>query len=956
MDSKKSNLMRKPCLALMVFGLLVGFASTSQAFEMTHHAQGIAISNTGANANQPVIVSKPNDETFHYREGESPNLSISDASAHWLDINTIAWFENSGASRYALWSRAQGSPQIGQQKEFKRYPLSISGIIDNPDAPYLNGRTAFHLQVSRTEAKALLKTQLLAVALENNGKPIAVTRVQIPGVVDDLYTLGSDSALQAHLGSWIEGNKVHFALWAPTAQKVELLLYSDNKSLLPASPITMKEDSATGVWHYQGSAALNKKYYRYRVKAFQPETDKVENMVTTDPYSLSLSRSSQYSQVVDLTAEETKPAGWDTQRTPKMKKPIENVVYEMHIRDFSASDTQGTPKYNGKYLALTENQRESVQHLRSLQQAGLTTVHLLPTNDLASIPEEDSKSVNITDTVSKLCRISPSAKLCRSGASSSTTILSLLEQANPYSGEAQDIMADIRALDSFNWGYDPYHYTVPEGSYAVKADGISRIREYRQMVQALHEMGLLVVSDVVFNHTYSAGLDDKSVLDKVVPGYYHRLNPITGAIEHSTCCENTASEHRMFSKLMSDSLTTWAREYRIDGFRFDLMGHLMKSSVLHAYRQVKRINPNIWFYGEGWDFAEVANGQRGENATQWNMAGTGIGTYNDRLRDAVRGGAPFDSGDEIKQSFGFANAGDRFDASVQSRMDLIRYGMAGNLQNYPLQTYSGAMVYGRDYQYNGQAAGYTLSPQESINYVSKHDNQTLWDINQYKVADNVSSANRARMQIVALSTVLLGEGVPFLHMGSELLRSKSMERDSYDSGDWFNRVDFSMQTNNWNVGLPRADKDKANWPTIASVISNPNTQASAQDIRWTDSAFKDLLRIRASSPLFKLSREDQVVKRVKFHNTGPDSLPGLIAMSISDGPEVGGDLDKQFSGILVVINANTVEQSIHIRGYEHYVLHPVLQDSRDDIVKQACVDGSIFTVPGLTAAVFVKPR
>ena len=262
--------------------------------------------------------------------------------------------------------------------------------------------------------------------------------------------------------------------------------------------------------------------------------------------------------------------------------------------------------------------------MKSLKEAGLTTIHLLPTYDLASIPEDPAKTVNLTDTVEKLCGINPDAKLCSDGTSRGATILSLLEQTDPDSGEAQALLADVRPLDGFNWGYDPFHYNAPEGSYAVATDGISRIREYRQMVQKLHDMGFRVVQDVVYNHTYSSGLYDKSVLDKAVPGYYHRLNPITGAVENSTCCDNTASENRMFEKLVADSVVMWAQDYKIDGFRFDLMGHLMKSSMLHVYEKTKLVDEDTWFYGEGWNFGEVADGQRGENATQWPMAGTGL--------------------------------------------------------------------------------------------------------------------------------------------------------------------------------------------------------------------------------------------------------------------------------------------------------------------------------------------
>ncbi|MEL7382079.1 MAG: pullulanase-type alpha-1,6-glucosidase [Pseudomonadota bacterium] len=894
--------------------------------------------------------------TLKYSPDQQTVVELSGAAAHWLDVTTLAWFEHSDAASYQLWSSTQGGAEITQPERFTKREMALGGQIEHPGFPHLNDRREFQLNVSEIEAKALLKGQLILVALDSDNLPLAATRVQVPGVIDALYTQGSDDADEAKLGSWIEGNTAHFALWAPTAQQVELYLYNQDKALIASSPVAMTLDSKTGVWHYQGSDELENVFYRYRVKAYHPKTDQVEWMMTTDPYSLSLSTSSLHSQLVDLNAPETKPAGWDSQTIPELANPEDNIIYELHIRDFSASDQFGTAQRNGKYGAFLEEERDSVKQLKSLREAGLTTIHLLPSYDLASVPEDPAKTVNLTDSVAKLCTVNPNAKLCSDGTSPSTTIIELLEQTDPSSGEAQALLADIRPLDSFNWGYDPFHYSAPEGSYAVSSDGRERIREYREMVQKLHKLGFRVVQDVVYNHTYSSGLYDKSVLDKTVPGYYHRLNPITGAVENSTCCDNTASEHRMFEKLVADSVMMWAKDYKIDGFRFDLMGHLMKSSMLHVYEQTKQVDPDTWFYGEGWNFGEVANGQRGENATQWPMAGTGIGTYNDRLRDGVRGGGPFDSGDALLKTPGFANAGDRFDARLQSKMDLIRYGMTGNLQNYPLQTASGTVVYGRDFQYGGQGAAYTLDPQESINYVSKHDNQTLWDFNQYKASPEVTAEDRARMQIVGLSTVMLGQGVPFLHMGSELLRSKSMERDSYDSGDWYNKVDFSKQTNNWNVGLPRADKDQANWDAIKSVISNPNTQASAEDIEWTDNAFKALLKVRSSTPLLRLVSEQEVIERVRFHNTGPDSLPGLIAMSVNDGVAVGADLDNANDALMVIINANTQTQHLYVEHAAGFELHQALLDSADPRVKQAKFDNGTFSVPGLTAAVFVIPQ
>ena len=260
-------------------------------------------------------------------------------------------------------------------------------------------------------------------------------------------------------------------------------------------------------------------------------------------------------------------------------------------------------------------------------------------------------------------------------------------------------MAAVAETDGYNWGYDPLHYTVPEGGYAVDPVGAARTTEFRRMVAGVNDAGLRVVMDVVYNHTSAAGTDPKSVLDQIVPGYYHRLLE-DGTVANSTCCANTAPEHAMMGKLVVDSLVTWARQYKVDGFRFDLMGHHPKANILAVRAALDRLTVardgvdgrSILLYGEGWNFGEVANDARFVQATQANMAGTGIGTFNDRLRDAVRGGGPFDANPRVQ---GFASGlytdpnGDEVNGSPAEQKarllhahDLIKVGLTGNLRGY----------------------------------------------------------------------------------------------------------------------------------------------------------------------------------------------------------------------------------------------------------------------------------
>jgi pullulanase/glycogen debranching enzyme len=256
--------------------------------------------------------------------------------------------------------------------------------------------------------------------------------------------------------------------------------------------------------------------------------------------------------------------------------------------------------------------------------------------------------------------------------------------------------------------------------------------------------------------------------------------------------------------------------------------------------------------------------------------------------------------------------------------------------------------------YNGQPAGYTEDPQEDITYISKHDNQTLYDNNTYKNPVGTSMADRVRVQNVGLSTVLLGQGVPFMHAGSDLLRSKSFDRDSYNSGDWFNKLDFTYQANNYGVGLPVAGKNQENWPIMEPLLANADLMPAPTDIELSAALFQELLAIRNSSPLFRLQSAEDIQARVAFHNTGPDQIPGLIVMTVSD--RIEPDLDRGQELFVVLINANDEAQTITVPDLANLelALHRVQANSVDEVVNTASFDSATgtFTVPGRTTAVF----
>ncbi len=564
-------------------------------------------------------------------------------------------------------------------------------------------------------------------------------------------------------------------------------------------------------------------------------------------------------------------------------------------------------------------------------------IHLLPTFDIATINEDAA------------ARVEPAP--------------AALAALPPDSEEQQAIIGETRDLDGFNWGYDPLHYNVPEGSYSTDPNGPARILEYRQMVQALHAVGLRVVADVVYNHTNASGQNANAVLDRIVPGYYHRLSA-AGRVETSTCCQNTATEHAMMRKLMVDSVRLWVEQYGINAFRFDLMGHHMKDDMLAVRAALDEIDPSIYVYGEGWDFGEVAGNARGPNATQFNMAGTGIGTFNDRLRDAARGGSPF--GGQQEQGFitGLYVAPNETDQGAEGEQlarllhlsDLVRVGLAGNLAGYEFTGASGDTVSGADVDYNGNPAGYTADPQENIVYVSKHDNETLFDAIQYKAPAGVDMAGRTRMQKLGNSIVMFSKGVPFFQAADDLLRSKSLDRNSYNSGDWFNAIDWTGQTTNWGHGLPPATDNESMWPVMATLLANPALAPQPENIAAAAAHFREIAQIRAGSPLFRLRTAEEVQARLQFFNTGPDQIPGVIVMSLSD--LVGDNLDPDTDRVVVVFNADDEEVVLPVAelGGRVMTLHPVLAASADPVVAGSSWDGvaGAFTVPGRTTAVFVQ--
>jgi pullulanase-type alpha-1,6-glucosidase len=468
--------------------------------------------------------------------------------------------------------------------------------------------------------------------------------------------------------------------------------------------------------------------------------------------------------------------------------------------------------------------------------------------------------------------------------------------------------------------------------------------------------------DVVYNHTSQSQQGPLSVLDRIVPTYYYRLGN-DGHILNDSCCADTAQENAMMGKLMIDSVSLWARQYKVDSFRFDIMGFTPLDLLKRLQASVNQAaGRDIYLYGEAWNFGSVANDARFVQARQANMAGTGIGSFNDRMRDSVRGGGCCDGGRWLISQQGFINGvyTDPNALSTQTRddalrlADLVRVALSGTLRDYRFTDRFGSVRTNAQIDYFGQQAGFAANPSETINYIEAHDNQTLFDINAYKLPQSTPLADRVRVQTLGAAINVLAQGIPFFHAGQEILRSKSLDRDSYNAGDWFNKLDYSYATNNFGVGLPMAGPNQDNWSLMAPILTNPLIKPDTRAIVAAKNAFEDFLAIRADSTLFRLRTAQDVIDRLKFYNVGPNQVPGLVAMSI-DGTQYQG---AKYKAVVVVFNVDKAARSIAIPELKgrKLQLHRAQRNGSDDVVKASAFDpaGGTFAIPARTAAVFVQ--
>ena len=512
------------------------------------------------------------------------------------------------------------------------------------------------------------------------------------------------------LGAVITGDSTTFKVWAPTASKVVLNLYTDGHTDSLIKSVDMIKGER-GVWSYT-EACGHGTYYTYTV------TTAVGTQDATDPYAKAAGVNGNRSMVVDLSL--TDPMGWESDKVVELESYTDAVIWEIHVRDFS--NKIPSSQYKGKYLAFTErglvNEQGVSVGIDYLLELGITHVHLLPVYDYATVDE-----------------------------------------SNPDS--------------SFNWGYDPKNYNVPEGSYSTDPyNGEVRIMEFKQMVQALHNVGIGVIMDVVYNHTY----DGNASFNKIVPYYYYRFNADGSNVSASGCGNDTASERYMFGKFMVDSVTYWATEYNLDGFRFDLMGLHDLETMDEVEKAVHAVNPDAIIYGEGWTMGATVDGSAQANQSNISQivpsegAAGSVAVFNDAIRDGLKGSV-FDP-----LSQGYING------AYGANATKVKFGINGGA---------------------GSGATWRVTGAAVINYMSAHDNNTLWDKLSMANADNTLE-ERLAMNRLGAAIVMISKGTPFWQAGEEMLRSKPDGEGGYDE----NSYKSSDEVNNirWDALVPGSNE------------------------------------------------------------------------------------------------------------------------------------------------------
>jgi pullulanase len=551
-----------------------------------------------------------------------------------------------------------------------------------------------------------------------------------------------------------------FRIWAPTAEKAKVIIYDKGLGGTPLSETAMKKD-VQGTWVAQLDEDLKGKFYTFRIKAGGKWLNE-----TPGVYATAVGVNGMRAAVIDMN--ETNPDGWENDAKPALKNYGDIIIYEMQIRDVSMSPNSGIVN-KGKFLGLCETgtvnpqgEKTGIDHLEEL---GITHLHLLPSFDFKSIDETG------------------------------------LDQ------------------NKYNWGYDPQNYNVPEGSFSTDPyNPLCRIREFKQMVLALHQKGIRVVMDVVYNHTSDT---DNSNFNLTAPGYFYRHNADGKLSNASGCGNETASERPMMRKFMIESLKHWINEYHIDGFRFDLMGIHDIATMNEISRELHKINPTIFLYGEGWTAGSSPLPEKDQALKKYTFRLDSIAAFSDDIRDGIKG--TWNN-----------NTAKGFVSGATGLEESIKFGVVASTQ-HPQVDYS---------KVNYSKEPWAKEPFQTINYASCHDNHTLWD--KLKITNpEDTEADRIKMDKLANTIVITSQGVPFIHAGADFLLTKQGVENSFNSPDSINQIDWSRKTRYHQVF----------------------------------EYYQDLIKLRKAHPAFRMPNADDIRKNLAFID---NNIPNVVVFELKN--------------------------------------------------------------------------
>lgn len=567
----------------------------------------------------------------------------------------------------------------------------------------------------------------------------------------------------------VDSSGTHFKLWSPKAQKVRVNLYNQGRGGSPFKTLELSYNPSNGVWSSSVDSILYGKFYTFQIYQDNRWLDE-----TPGVWAKAVGVGGKRAAILNPAT--TNPEGWESDHGPKVNNFSDVVIYEMHHRDMSMHPSSGIAN-KGKFLALTETDTKNPQGeatgIDHLKELGITHVHILPSYDYNSVDETNLP-------------------------------------ANQY-----------------NWGYDPQNYNVPEGSYSTNpSDPASRIREMKEMIKSLHNVGIGIIMDVVYNHTAE---NEASNFNLTAPGYYYRHREDGSLSDASGCGNETASDREQVANFIVNSVKYWATEYHIDGFRFDLMAIHDTETMNRVASELKTIRPEIFVYGEGWTAGDspLTPERRAlkENVSKM----TDIAVFSDDIRDAIKGH--------------YSNAEDRgFASGKPGNEETVKIGIVAATPHPQVNYKKG----------NNSKFAYASSPEMIVNYVSCHDDLTLTD----KLRKSMPEAtDKQRMEVAKLAQTIVftSQGTPFMFAGEEIFRDKQGVHNSYKSPDSINAIDWNLKSKN---------KDLFNY-------------------------YQGLIALRKAHPAFRLTSAKQIAKHLKFDKIDSDKQPNLISYSLNK--HAGGD-------------------------------------------------------------------